>query len=387
MDQATIEAMLRQKIGLDASSIGSNAIAYALEQRRSRCGLPNLKDYCDCLQHSPEEFNALIETVVVSETWFFRDREPFVYLKQWIKAEWKQNSILRVLSAPCSTGEEPYSVAITLLEAGLTADQFRIDAIDISQIALEKAKQAIYTPRSFRGGSLINPTYFQAIGERYQLRSHIRQTVRFIRENLLESNFLLEHQYQIIFCRNLLIYLDQEARSQVMKTLDRALIAPGLLFIGSAEGSQVMAAHYQSVHHPAAFAYRKLEPRLLQLAPLTLPVLERLPKPRSNSASLSPSKIEQAKQRIEQGKLTEAAQLCESHLILGRTDASAYLLLGKIYQELKRFPQAEQALQKAIYLNPQFYEALIELALLKEQQGDFATANLLKARVQRLLNL
>lgn len=392
MDQATIEAMLRQKIGLDASSIGSNAIAYAIEQRRSRCGLSK-KDYYDRLPHSPEEFDALIETVVVPETWFFRDREPFVYLKQWLQTEWKRNSVLQILSAPCSTGEEPYSIAITLLEAGLTTDQFRIDAIDISQVALEKAKQAIYTKRSFRGGSSINPAYFQAIDDRYQVRSHIRKTVRFIRENLLEPNFLLGHQYQIIFCRNLLIYLDQEARSRVMKTLDRALIAPSLLFIGSAEASQVMADCYQSVHHPAAFAYQKIEPRLqsalFQPALPKAPDLKSLPKSRSNSVSLSisPSKIEQAKQRIEQGHLTEAAQLCESHLILDRTDASAYLLLGKIYQELKRFPQAEQALQKAIYLNPQFYEALIELALLKEQQGDFATANLLKARVQWLLNL
>ncbi len=386
MTQTTIEAMLKQKIGLDANSIGANTIAHILEQRRSLCGLPNLRSYCDLIQSSQAEMNALIEAVVVPETWFFRDRQPFAYLSQWIKTDWTPNAILRVLSAPCSTGEEPYSIAITLLEAGLTPNQFCIDALDISQAALEKANRGIYTARSFRGGGLINPAYFQKIGDRYEVRSHIRKTVQFIHENLLEPHDLLERQYHVIFCRNLFIYLDQTARSHLIKTLDRALIAPGLLFVGSAEASQVMADHYQSVHHPAAFAYRKTEPRPSQ--PLPAKVLERLPKPRSTPpASSSVSKIEQAKQQLDRGYLIEAAQLCESHLILDRTDTNAYLLLGKIYQELKQSQKAEQAFQKAIYLNPQFYEALIELALLKEQQGELTTATLLRSRVQRLLNL
>ncbi|MGG6264830.1 CheR family methyltransferase [Leptolyngbya sp. AN03gr2] len=381
MVQTTIEAMLRQKIGLDANSIGSNAIAYAIDQRRSRCGSPNLKDYYDRLQHSPEELNALIETVVVPETWFFRDREPFAYLKQWIQNEWKPITKLRVLSAPCSTGEEPYSIAITLVETGLSTEQFRIDAIDISQIVLEKAKKATYSKRSFRGNAPANLAYFEKTGEQYQLRSHIRNTVQFVRENLVEPRFVLDRQYDVIFCRNLLIYLDQESRSQVMNTLDRALVTPGLLFVGAAETSQVPSNSYELVHHSGAFAHRKVERP--KPAP-TVPILQSLPPPKPSPKL---PKMEQAKQCLKQGKLIEAVRLCEAHLICDRTDTNAYFLLSKIYQELKQLPQAEQALQKAIYLNPKFYDALIELAVLKEQQGDFTTANILRARVQRLLNL
>lgn len=382
MLQITIEAMLRQKIGLDANSIGSNSIAYAINQRRLCCGLPTLKDYYDRLKHSPEELDALIETVVVPETWFFRDREPFVCLKHWIKTEWNPNSTLRVLSAPCSTGEEPYSIAITLLEAGLSSAQFQIDAIDISQVALEKAKRATYTKRAFRGES-INPAYFQTIEDRYQVRSHIRETVQFMRKNLLEPNRLLGHQYQVIFCRNLLIYLDQPARSQVINTLDQALSLSGLLFVGSAETLQISSQQYQPVVHPAAFAYQKIKPP--PTAPLKVPIAA-LPKPKP-TPTVSLSKLEQAKQLVDLGQLTEAAQLCKAHLALDRTNANAYLLLGKIYQELNQIQLAEQAFQKAIYLNPNFYDALIELAILKEQQGDLATATRLKSRVQRLLNL
>lgn len=385
MAQTTIETMLRQKIGLDAKSIGSNAIAYAIEQRRSQCGLPTLSAYCDRLKSSAKEWDALIEAVVVPETWFFRDREPFVYLSQWIKTEWKPNSILRVLSAPCSTGEEPYSIAITLLEAGLNPDQFRIDAVDISQAALEKANRAIYTKRSFRGGIAINSAYFQEVDQGYEVRSHIRKTIHFVRENLIEPEFLQDRHYHVIFCRNLLIYLDQSARSRVMNLLDRALITPGLLFLGSAETSQILSNHYQSVNHPAAFAYRKIESRPAKPIPPKILVAKPISKPPATPSFLFT--IEQAEQLFDRGQLLEAAQLCEAHLKRDRADANAYLLLGKIYQELKRFPLAEQAFQKAIYLNPQFYEALIELALLKEQQGDIATATVLNARVQRLLNL
>ncbi|MBD1842595.1 tetratricopeptide repeat protein [Cyanobacteria bacterium FACHB-63] len=383
MLQTTIEAMLRQKIGLDANSIGSNSIAYAINQRRLCCGLPTLQDYYDRLKHSSEELDALIETVVVPETWFFRDREPFVCLKHWIKTEWNPNSTLRVLSAPCSTGEEPYSIAITLLEAGLSSAQFQIDAIDISQVALEKARRATYTKRAFRGEATINPTYFQAVEDRYQVRSHIRETVQFMRKNLLEPNSLLGHQYQVIFCRNLLIYLDQPARSQVINTLDQTLSFSGLLFVGSAETQQISSQQYQPVAHSAAFAYQKIKP--LPAAPPKVPIAA-LPKPKP-TPTVSLSKLEQAKQLVDRGQLTEAAQLCKAHLALDRTNANAYLLLGKIYQELNQIQPAEQAFQKAIYLNPNFYDALIELAVLKEQQGDLATATRLKSRVQRLLNL
>lgn len=382
MVQATIEAMLKQKIGLDANSIGSNAIAYAIDQRRSRCGSPTLQEYCDRLKQSSEELNALIETVVVPETWFFRDREPFACLKQWIQSDWKPTTPLRILSAPCSTGEEPYSIAITLLEAGLSTEQFRIDAIDISQPALEKAKQATYTERAFRGKTSIDLRYFEEVEDRYQVRSHIRRTVQFIRENVVEPRFLLGRQYEVIFCRNLLIYLDTEARSQVINTLDRALNVSGLLFVGAAETSQVSPDHYQLMNHPAAFAYRKVErPKLV---PLKVAEVKSLPPPKPIPRI---SKLEQAKQSLDRGQLIEAAQLCEAHLSLERTDTEAYLLLSKIYQELQQFSEAEQALQRAIYLNPKFYDALIELAVLKEQQGDFTTAKILRSRVQRLLNL
>src|SRR5919199_6211265 len=127
MAQATIEALLGKKIGLDASTIGSSKITRAIESRRLACGVPDLQSYLQLLQTSPQELEELIENVIVPETWFFRDRKPFDFLGRYVISEWlpnPKNRSLRILSLPCCTGEEPYSIAITLIEAGLPPTQF-----------------------------------------------------------------------------------------------------------------------------------------------------------------------------------------------------------------------------------------------------------------------
>ena len=122
--QATIEALLKDKIGLAASTIG-HKIARAVEKRRLACDLPDFQTYLRRLQTSKAELEELIELVVVPETWFFRDRKPFTFLEHYVKSEWlpnRNNGILRLLSIPCSTGEEPYSLAMILLNAGLISN-------------------------------------------------------------------------------------------------------------------------------------------------------------------------------------------------------------------------------------------------------------------------
>src|SRR5579862_565789 len=104
-----IERMLLQTIGMDPSSIGSPAIARAAQARMESSGAASPDDYWLLLQRSPDELQELIEAVVVSETWFFRDREPFSTLSQVVKSEWRHshgNKRLRILSVPCATGEE-----------------------------------------------------------------------------------------------------------------------------------------------------------------------------------------------------------------------------------------------------------------------------------------
>jgi chemotaxis protein methyltransferase WspC len=429
----TIEALLSKKIGLDATTIGSSKIARAVEIRRLACGEPDLQAYLKRLKTFPQELEELIESVIVPETWFFRDHKPFEFLGSYVRSEWlpnHKNSTLRVLSLPCCTGEEPYSIAITLLEAGLNPNQFYIDAIDISKYSLNKAEKAVYSKKSFRGQELSQKQYyFQQTTEGYQVSELVRKRVNFSQGNLLELFTKEQNKYEVIFCRNLLIYFEDRARSSSLKTLELLLTPKGLLFVGSAETGMLAnnTTKLVSVRQPFTFAYQKLEslekPDNSKVAHMRLISNKMTKVQQSQSTSLSsgdfqfnntwtqqvkqklsnyPSAItpnvsqgkkqksqdfvnlETARKLANQGKLEEAASLCKTYLSQNSLSAEVYVLLGEIYQGLGNEVEAEKNLQKAIYLDPNHSDALLHLALLKEHQGEFSSAKLIRKRLQRL---
>ncbi len=120
---ADFEVLLRQTMGLDAASVGSTTIERAVQQPMAALGLASTDDYLDKLRRSAEELQELVETVVIPETWFFRDPEAFSAMAHLVVEERLQvrpSDIVRVLSIPCSTGEEPYSIVMALLDAGLS---------------------------------------------------------------------------------------------------------------------------------------------------------------------------------------------------------------------------------------------------------------------------
>ena len=439
MTQTAIEALLRQKIGLDAITIGSNTIARAVNRRMADCGLTDIKIYLAKLQASPQELEELIETVVIPETWFFRDREPFVFLSRYVQSEWlpkNPGKTLRVLSLPCSTGEEPYSIAIALTEAGLNPINFCIDAADISKVAIKKAMRGIYGKNSFRDKNLdFRDRYFTSTGDLYQLNDSVRGKVNFIQGNILDRYFLVNQlPYDIIFCRNVLIYFDEAGRQQTIQLLNRLLKKQGILFLGHSEAGQKLPPQFSSVRHSLAFAYRKTE-----IADSEKPEVKRdtnkgnfsafvrgskraenndnfrsyqsstahrkssLPNPQSLSCDENPqlspipslvspvsntqpaiADLATARRLADRGQLQEAAKLCETYLSQNRTNADAYVLLGQIYQAKGDRLQAEQCFQKATYLKPNHYEGLIHLALLKEERGDIAGAAIIRQRIQRM---
>ena len=263
MIQATIESLIQERMGVAASILGSKEMARNIEKRRLACKLPDLQTYLQKLQTSPQELDELIELVIVPETWFFRDTKPFVFLENHIKSEWtlnKSNSSLRLLSIPCSTGEEPYSIAMTLLNVGLSPSQFVIDAVDISKKSLTKAQQGLYTRNSFRGEDLaFRSHYFTEVGDKFQLCDRVKNTVNFIHGNLVASDCLSDKSpYDLIFCRNVLIYFEQKERQRSMVNLERLLANQGLIFVGHAETGQVSPSIFEPMRHSLAFAYRKI---------------------------------------------------------------------------------------------------------------------------------
>ncbi len=421
--ETAIEVLLRKSIGLEANSLGSQVIVGAVEQRCRALGIPDLATYYNHLANNSVELEALIEAVVVPETWFFRDREPFNYLGQYIKTAWlaNPNRVFNILSAPCATGEEPYSIAITLLEAGLSIHNFRIDALDISKIALTKARQALYSPNSFRGEvNTFRDRYFHPVGSSYQLEESIASTVNFQQSNLLDLNLdpnLSPRQefYDVIFCRNVLIYFDLMARNRTIEHLHFLLKPKGLIFVGHSETGQISTSpKFTSIPHPLAFAYQKSSPQppinfsLTNTSPASFspppPKAISKSKPQSSQKHHTPNISEKSSQQIlqqppqnsltnslanardlaDRGHLAIAITACEAYLQENRTSAEAHYLLGELYQAQGQLEPAELNFEKAIYLNPNLEEALVHLALIKEEQGDPNRADLIWQRVRRL---
>ena len=181
---------LKERIGLDVESVGTPMVERALRQRCAALEARNLDDYWLRLQQSGDEQQALIEAVIVPETWFFRYPESFtalVNLAQKRLVELAGSRPLRILSLPCSTGEEPYSIAMALLDAGVPGSAFRIDGMDISPLSIARGQRAVYGRNSFRGQALaFRERHFTATPEGHRLHEQVRQQVGLQPGNLLD---------------------------------------------------------------------------------------------------------------------------------------------------------------------------------------------------------
>ncbi|PYJ06965.1 MAG: hypothetical protein DME25_05020 [Verrucomicrobia bacterium] len=193
-------------------------------------------------------------------TRFFRDREPFAALSRMVVEKWLPTHALgplRLLSIPCGCGEEPYSLAMALLDAGLAAHRFCIDAVESNAGALERARRAVYGQDSFGAEDLgFRDRYFERTGEGFVLQAAVRSAVHFYQGNLLDEDSLAGHaSYDFIFCRNLLIDLDRPTQRQALEKIHRLLAPSGALFVGPGEQGLVLEHGLVSATIAMAFAY------------------------------------------------------------------------------------------------------------------------------------
>lgn len=258
----TIEDLLRQRIGLDAAALGPLPFQRAVRAQMKLLGLKKVAEYQRLVKRSPEPWLELVESVVVGETWFFRDPQSFAALVRLVLGEWlpaHPASPLRLLSVPCASGEEPYSMAMALLEAGLPPARFYLDAADLSPRALARASRGVYGKNSFRGEDLeFRRRFFQPAQEGYVLEPAVRHCVHFCQGNLLSPNFLAgKNAYDFIFCRNLLIYFDRHGRHKALARIEQLLAPAGVLFVSPAEQPLALAHGFVSAHIPGSFACRK----------------------------------------------------------------------------------------------------------------------------------
>jgi chemotaxis protein methyltransferase WspC len=411
MDAADFESLLKESMGLNAASIGSSAIERAVQERLAACNLQNRQAYWEHVRGSDTELQELIEAVVVPETWFFRDRESFAALARFVSEAWLRkpwDGVLCLLSLPCATGEEPYSMAMALLDASIPADRFRIDAIDISTLALAQAGHAVYRTNSFRGHDLqFRDRHFETTAQGYRLSETVRRQVRFQQGNLFAADFLPGMElYDVIFCRNVMIYFDRATQDCAIAVVKRLLKTKGTLFVAPAESALPSSHDFVSTNLPLAFAFRRSvavpsESKTISgsvvrpsvWGPMATPVSTRGPTPMSLAPALAPpsrvapntsTDIGEAMRLADQGHFVEAATCCAEHLRRHGPSAPAFYLMGLVRDATGNQPEAVSYYRKALYLEPNHHEAQIQLALLMEKQGDMAGAQVLRNRAHRL---
>lgn len=420
---AQIKQLLGKRIGVIADTLGPAAVEKAVAKRCEKIPCKEAARYRDLLLQKDSEIGNLIDEIVVPESWFFRDTVPFQRLSQAVAARTLSLPI-RALSAPCAGGEEPYSIAMTLLDLGVPASEFFIKGVDISERLVSQAGKTPFSRLSFRGDNLeYRDKYFTQIGNRYQIQEPLRGLVQFEQANLTAANLLADDSpYDVIFCRNVMIYLDEQSRQQVLQNLDRLLAAKGILFVGHAEAGIAVREQFSSLNWPGAFAFLKqtgqasAKPAALgkALAGRNKPKISQKPRrrfPSPDRKQLNHKQLNSAKPRgigktarkteapspsapeagldralrlADAGQNQEARRLCQQIMETEGPSAAAYFLLGNLQLAEGKKRDAEQSFERVVYLEPEHHEAITCLFHLASSRGDLAAYERWKRRLDRV---
>jgi chemotaxis protein methyltransferase CheR len=242
-DYEFLRKLLKDRSGLDLSADKQYLVESRLLPLARRASLPGLPELVQKLRSTTDALTTeVVEAMTTNETFFFRDKVPFDHLRQTILPDLlharANRRSLRIWCAASSTGQEPYSIAMCLKELGSTLAGWRIEilATDLSQAVLEKSKAGIFSQFEVQRGlpiQLLVKNFTQA-GELWQLNADIRAMVQHRQLNLLQD-FSHLGAFDVIFCRNVLIYFDQDTKANIFGRLARVLEPDGYLLLGAAE--------------------------------------------------------------------------------------------------------------------------------------------------------
>ena len=243
LDYEYLRKLLKERSGLDLSADKQYLVESRLVPLARKSGLPGIPELVQKMKSGTEALTAeVVEAMTTNETFFFRDKIPFDHLKEAVLPALAQaraaRRSLRIWCAASSTGQEPYSIAMCLKEAGhlLSGWRTEIVATDLSQEVLEKSRAGIYSQFEVQRGLPIQMLvkYFTQSGEVWQLNADIRGMVQHRQLNLLQD-FSPLGTFDIIFCRNVLIYFDQDTKANIFNRISKMLEPDGVLALGAAE--------------------------------------------------------------------------------------------------------------------------------------------------------
>jgi chemotaxis protein methyltransferase CheR len=243
LDYDFLRKLLKERSGLDLSADKQYLVESRLMPLARKAGLAGIPELVQKMKSGAEALIVeVVEAMTTNETFFFRDKIPFDHLRDTILPTLLQSrasrKTLRIWSAAGSTGQEPYSIAMVLKERAAALSGWRIEivATDLSQEVLEKSRAGIYSQFEVQRGLPIQllVKYFTQIGELWQINSELRGMVQHKQLNLLKD-FSHLGKFDVIFCRNVLIYFDQETKIGIFERMAKVIEPDGMLMLGAAE--------------------------------------------------------------------------------------------------------------------------------------------------------
>ena len=380
-----------------------------------------------------KQVEILASHLTVGETYFFREKKSFTVLEEHIFPELmrtcaRANRQLRIWSAGCCTGEEPYSIAMLLDRLIGHSEKWNatILATDINPVFLQKAAEGLYSEWSFRETPVwIKERYFkQRKKGQFEILPHIRKRVTFSYLNLAEDAYPSltndTHAMDVIFCRNVLMYFSPKWLQKIGKNLYRALVNGGWLIVSPAEVSGSLFSQFKATPFPGSILYQKIQKQESQPSVAEYPASAPDPIPNAlctpvatltqasffqdegisfslkhistealsavTSAHSQPAKAAQhveidpehpggldalcrtARFHANLGELTEAIKWCEKAIAANKLNPAAHYLLATIHQELGQVEIAAQSLMRTLYLDSDFVLAHFALGNLRLSQ-------------------
>lgn len=349
-------------------------------------------------------WEAVVAQLTIGETYFFRNQAQFAALRERIlpdlMARRAASRLLRVWSAGCATGEEPYSLAMALVDS-LPAEpawQVSILGTDINPLFLERAREATYGAWSFRETpDALRERFFTPVGQRWRLKPEIQRMVLLSRLNLAEPGYPAvingTSAMDLIFCRNVLIYFDAATMRAVIERMFAALAPGGWLVVGHAEPSTTLFQQFETINAPGTVLYRKpigaplfggvALPAALSVpasaAPLPARAVPAEP-PAAPSAPVEPlpppaaATLAAAQAAANRGEWASARTLAKEAAAADPLSAAAQQLLGQLYEQAGELDAALAAYRRSLYLDPARVLAALGMANVWRRAGEFAEA-------------
>lgn len=253
-DYEKFVSSIKKKTGIDLSLYKEAQMKRRLTSLYEKKGYQSFSAFFDALESNQDMMNEFLDRMTINVSEFYRNRKRWDVLEKKILPRLlKENSRLKVWSAACSTGEEPYTMAMVFSNV-MPLSEVKVQATDLDQNVIQKAKIGVYSERSLEEvPDRVKKKFFQEEGQYFKLAEEIKHTVTFKQQNLLSDRF--ESGYDLIVCRNVMIYFTEEAKDKLYHKFNSALRPGGVLFVGSTE--QIFNPERYGFEAEDTFFYKK----------------------------------------------------------------------------------------------------------------------------------